>query len=110
MAVLQTAATLRPDAPAGGPLFPGRKPGSGMSNMAFLMMLRRMGHGDLTAHGFRSTFRVWAAEKTKHEPAVVEMALSHAVGTKVEAAYQRSDLLDKRRTLMNDWAKFCEGI
>ena len=68
--------------------------------------LQRMGRGDLTAHGFRSTFRDWAAEATAYPSEVAEMALAHAVGSKVEAAYRRGDLFEKRRRLMEDWAKY----
>jgi integrase len=78
-----------------------------LSNMALLMLLRRMGRHDLTAHGFRSTFRDWAAERTGFPGEVVEMALAHAVGSKVEAAYRRGDLFDKRRKLMDAWADCC---
>ena len=74
--------------------------------MAFLMLLRRMGRGDLTAHGFRSSFRDWAAERTDFPSEVVEMALAHAVGTKVEAAYRRGDMFEKRRRLMDAWAEY----
>jgi integrase len=88
-------------------VFPGQRAGGPLSNMALLMTLRRMGHGDLTAHGFRSTFRDWAAETTAYPGDVVEMALAHAVGSKVEAAYRRGDLFDKRRKLMEAWGKFC---
>jgi integrase len=88
-------------------LFPGAKAGQPLSNMALLMTLRRMGRGDLTAHGFRSTFRDWAAETTAYPGDVVEMALAHAIGSKVEAAYRRGDLFEKRRRLMQDWAAFC---
>jgi integrase len=80
-----------------------RKP---LSNMAMPMMLRRMGV-DVTVHGFRSTFRDWVAEETMHSPEVAEMALAHTIRNKVEAAYRRSDLLERRRMLMNDWAKYC---
>ena len=66
-----------------------------------------MGRGDLTVHGFRSTFRDWAAEQTSHPNHVVEMALAHAIGDKVEAAYRRGDLFAKRRRLMADWARYC---
>ena len=72
-------------------------PGHPISNMAMTMMLRRMGRGDITVHGFRSTFRDWAAEQTHYPNHVVEMALAHAIGDKVEAAYRRGDLLAKRR-------------
>ena len=74
-----------------------------------LVLLRRMNRSDLTVHGFRSTFRDWAAEKTAYPNEVVEMALAHAVGNKVEAAYRRGDLFDKRRPLMDDWAAFCDA-
>jgi integrase len=78
-----------------------------MSNMVLLMLLRRMGRDDLTAHGFRSTFSDWAAERTAYPREVVEMALAHADENKVEAAYRRGDLFEKRRRLMADWAAFC---
>lgn len=77
-----------------------------LSNMALLMTLRRMGRSDLTAHGFRSTFRDWAAERTAFPREVAEAALAHAVGDKVEAAYRRGDLFDKRRRLMDAWASY----
>ncbi len=79
-----------------------------LSNMAMLKTLQRMGHGDITVHGFRSTFRDWAAETTVHSNHVVEMALAHIVGDKVEAAYRRGDLFLKRRRLMDEWARYCE--
>jgi integrase len=92
---------------SGDYVFPGGKAGRALSNMALLMLLRRMGRGDLTAHGFRSTFRDWAAEATIFPAEVAEMALAHVVGDKVEAAYRRGDLFQKRRQLMDAWAKFC---
>jgi integrase len=67
-----------------------------------------MGRDDLTVHGFRSTFRDWAAECTTYSREVSEMALAHAISDKVEAAYRRGDLFDKRRQLMLNWAKYCE--
>jgi integrase len=88
-------------------IFSGGKPGRPLSNMALLMLLRRMGRGDLTVHGFRSSFRDWAAERTNFPSEVAEMALAHAVGNKVEAAYRRGDLFEKRRRLMQQWATFC---
>ena len=88
-------------------LFPGGKRAKPLSNMAMLALLDRMGRSDLTAHGFRSTFRDWAAERTNHANEVVEMALAHAIDNKVEAAYRRGDLLEKRRLLMLDWATYC---
>jgi integrase len=91
-------------------VFPGARSKRPLSNMAFLQLLKRMGHGDLTAHGFRSTFRDWAAERTNTPNEVAEMALAHVVGDKVEAAYRRGDLFDKRRRLMDDWAEFCSKV
>jgi integrase len=89
-------------------VFIGARAGSGLSDMAMLSVLRRLGRGDLTVHGFRSTFRDWAAERTNYLNHVVEMALAHAVGDKVEAAYRRGDLFAKRVRLMNDWARYCD--
>jgi integrase len=66
-----------------------------------------MGRDDLTAHGFRSTFRDWAAEQTAYPSEVVEMSLAHTIGNKVEAAYRRGDLIEKRRKLMEEWARYC---
>ncbi len=77
-----------------------------LSNMALLMLLRRMGHADLTAHGFRSTFRDWAADCTNYPREVAEAALAHTITNKVEASYRRSDLFDKRQPLMAEWATF----
>jgi integrase len=94
----------------GDVVFPGGKAGRPISNMAMLMLLRRMGRGDLTAHGFRSTFRDWAAERTGFPAEVAEMALAHVVGDKVEAAYRRGDLFQKRRQLMDAWARHCATV
>ena len=80
-----------------------------VSNMAMLMLLRRMGRRDLTVHGFRSTFADWVAEQTSFPSEVREMALAHQVGDKVEAAYRRGDLFQKRRDLMEAWAHYCGG-
>jgi integrase len=88
------------------PVFPGPRRALPMSNMVFLMLLRRMKRDGLTVHGFRSTFSDWAAERTANPREVVEMALAHAVENKVEAAYRRGDLFEKRRRLMEDWAHF----
>lgn len=87
-------------------LFPGARPGRPLSNLAMLMGLRRMGRGDLTMHGFRSTFRDWAAERTHYPREVCEMALAHVVAGGAEAAYWRGDVFDKRRALMADWAAY----
>jgi integrase len=80
----------------------------GLSNMAMASVLSRMKRDDITVHGFRSTFRDWAAERTNYPNHVVEMALAHVVGDKVEAAYRRSDLFAKRARLMADWTKFAK--
>jgi integrase len=74
--------------------------------MAIVKLLRRMGR-DFTVHGFRSTFRDWASERTSYPREVAEAALAHMVANKVEAAYQRGDLFEKRRKLMDAWAKYC---
>lgn len=91
-------------------VFLGTRTGMPLSNMAMMMLLRRMGRGDLTVHGFRSTFRDWAAETTGYTREVAEQALAHALENKVEAAYRRGDLFEKRRRLMADWAQFCAAI
>ncbi len=92
-----------------GFIFPGRRNRLPLSDMAMLVLLARMGRGDITVHGFRSAFRDWAAECTGYPREVAEMALAHAIGDKVEAAYRRGDLFEKRRRLMADWARFCAG-
>ncbi len=90
-----------------GPVFCSQTTGRPLGNMAMLAVLRRTGHGDLTSHGFRSSFRDWAAEETNFPTEVVEMALAHTIGNKVEAAYRRGDLFEKRRLLMDQWASAC---
>jgi integrase len=92
---------------ADGFVFPGNKAEKPLSNMAFLMLLRRMERVGMTAHGLRSSFRDWCAERTNFPSEVAEMALAHAVGSKVEAAYRRGDLYGKRQQLMDHWATFC---
>jgi integrase len=87
-------------------VFPGPKPNKSLSDMVLLMTLRRLGYR-ITTHGFRSTFRTWAAEQTGFPREVVEAALAHVIGNKVEAAYQRGDLFEKRRRLMSEWARYC---
>lgn len=86
-------------------VFPGRSPRKHLSNMTFLMVLRRMAV-PITAHGFRSSFRDWAAERTNFSREVAEMALAHTIASDVEAAYRRGDLLEKRRELMESWAAY----
>lgn len=90
-------------------VFAGAKAKMPLSNMACLALLRRMKRTDLTVHGFRSTFRDWAAEKTNFARDVAEMALAHTIKDNVEAAYRRGDLLDKRRVMMAQWADYCDG-
>lgn len=82
--------------------------GGSLSDMTISAVLRRM-KVDAVPHGFRSTFRDWAAERTHYPNEVAEMALAHSVGSKVEAAYRRGDLFEKRVSLMRDWAGFCTG-
>jgi len=88
-------------------VFPGARGGK-LSSMAMTMLLRRM-KVDVTVHGFRSTFRDWAAEQTGYAHEVAEMALAHTIGNATERAYRRGDLFVKRRRLMEDWARFCES-
>jgi len=88
-------------------VFPGQKPGKSLSVMALEMVLRRMKIDGVTVHGFRSSFRDWAAECTNFTNEVCEAALSHVIKNKSEAAYRRGDLFDKRRKLMEAWAIFC---
>jgi len=105
-------------------VFPGAKAGVALSDMSLTAVLRRMNavpegqtppwrdaaQGEpITVHGFRSTFRVWAGEQAPYPREVVEAALAHTVKDKVEAAYQRSDLMERRRPLMEDWATFCNA-
>jgi integrase len=121
LAILEEVKKLRGD---GDFVFPGRKRGEPLSNMAMLALIGRMnerrtaaglprwtdpmmGNRDIVPHGFRSTFRDWASERTNFPSEMVEMALAHAVDDKVEAAYRRGDLFDKRRRLMDAWAEFC---
>jgi integrase len=91
-------------------LFPNTLQGRPLSNMAMLKMLARMGRPELTVHGFRSSFRDWVAEQTAFPTEVAEMALAHAVGDKVEAAYRRGDLFRKRRQLMDAWGDYCSKL
>lgn len=88
-----------------GYMFPGRSAGKPLSNMAFLMTLRRM-NLKITSHGFRSAFRDWAAERTNFSREVCEIALAHTIRDKAEAAYRRGDLFDKRRQLMDAWSTY----
>jgi integrase len=89
-------------------VFPGLTGKSHLSNMAMAMLLRRMGKDEITVHGFRSSFRDWASEVTQFPQEVAEMALAHTIASKVERAYRRGDLFEKRRKLMDAWASYCE--
>ena len=122
LAVLRALMEFRTAGANDGFVFPGQREGKPLSNMAMAMLLRRMNpHGEreparwrdartgesVTAHGFRSTFRDWCAEATNHPHEVAEAALAHTLGNKVEAAYRRGDLFEKRARLMEDWARQC---
>jgi integrase len=107
LAILADVARLRPTDAPDAFVFPGAQLGRGLSNMTMTAVLRRMKRGDLTVHGFRSCFRDWASELTSYPGELSEAALAHVVGDKVEAAYRRGDLFDKRRDMMAAWATFC---
>ena len=109
LAIINAMQTVRTTEHGNGFVFPGGKRDRSLSDMALLALLKRMGRSDLTVHGFRSTFRDWAAERTNYPREVAEMALGHAVISKVEAAYRRGDLFQKRRRLMDEWARFCRS-
>lgn len=102
--VLKRAETLR--APASDLVFPGQNPKRPLSDMTLLKILRDK-NLNVTVHGFRSSFRDWAAEKTNYPGEVAEAALAHTIPNKVEAAYRRTDFLEKRKALMAEWASFC---
>jgi integrase len=93
----------------GDHVFGGARAGKPLSQMALLMTLRRMKRNDLTVHGFRSTFRDWAAECTSFPREVAEAALAHGIPDKVEAAYRRGDLFERRRQLMKVWSRYCSS-
>lgn len=90
-------------------VFPGMKQGRPLSNLSMLMVMRRMNKGQFTVHGFRSTFRDWAAESANAPRELCEQVLAHKIANKAEAAYFRSDLLESRRKLMDDWARYTTG-
>ena len=89
-----------------GPVFPSPQGVATLSDASMLAVLKRLGHHDITVHGFRSTFRTWAAERTNFPREVCEAALAHVIKDKTEAAYQRGDLFEKRRKLMAEWGEF----
>lgn len=88
-------------------IFPGKRANQPLGNASFRQLLKHLGRSDVTAHGFRSTFRDWTAERTAFPRDVAEMALAHTIGDKVEGAYRRGDLFDKRAKLMSAWADYC---
>ena len=88
-------------------VFPGTLAGKQIAPMTMWLLVKRLADVDVNIHGFRSTFRDWAAEQTAFPAELAEMALAHSVGSAVEAAYRRTDLFDKRRKLMDAWAEFC---
>ena len=107
VSVLRELAELRND---GSPfIFQGQRRRKPLSNAAMSTLLARMERTDITVHGFRSSFRDWAAERSNFPREVVEMALAHAIGDKVEAAYRRGDLFEKRRRLMAEWARYASS-
>lgn len=108
LTILARMDELRRERRGGEFVFPGGKAGRGLSNMAMLSLLERMGRDDVTVHGFRSSFRDWASERTNFPREVAEAALVHTVEDKVEAAYRRGDLFDKRARLMTAWAAYVE--
>jgi len=110
-----SAATLKvlkdlPDGVGEAFVFPGGKRNRSLSNMAMLACLKRMDRKELTVHGFRSSFRDWAAEQTNVAREVAEQALAHTISDQVEAAYRRGDLFEKRRRLMGTWGSYCSTV
>lgn len=91
-------------------VFPGAKAGTPLSNLAMIMLLRRMNRGELTVHGFRATFKTWASERASFRNEIVEASLAHTIGGKVEQAYMRGDMFEKRRRLMQAWATYCASV
>jgi integrase len=90
-------------------VFPGMRHGQPVGSRTIQDLVKELG-GEITVHGFRSSFRDWAAERTNFPREVAEMALAHAIPDAVEAAYRRGDLFDKRRKLMDAWAAYCVKV
>jgi integrase len=88
-------------------VFPGQKTGRPLSNMAFKKLMERLGIEDVTSHGFRSAFRDWAGDQTSYPRELAEQALAHSIGDQAEQAYRRSDAVERRRPMMQDWATCC---
>jgi integrase len=106
---LSDAALSIVDNSCGEFLFPGARTGKRLAHHTLRAMLKRMGVDSAAVHGFRSSFRDWGSEVRSYPSELLEMALAHNVGSKVEMAYRRGDMLEKRRELMEDWAGFCSG-
>jgi integrase len=109
LAVLEEMIPHRMRSDPGAYIFPGSTSAGHLSNATMLAVLKRLNRPDITTHGFRSSFKDWATERTNFQSEVSELALSHAVGDKVEAAYRRGDLFQKRRELSDAWGAFCIG-
>lgn len=107
MDVFRRAEALR--VPCSDLVFPGQRLKNQLSDMTLLKVMRDM-ETRVTVHGFRSAFRDWVAEETSYPGEVAEAALAHAIPNKVEAAYRRTDFLEKRRSLMREWAVFCTSL
>ena len=105
---VEILATLVPAAERHGLVFPGARRGHPMSDMTMASVLKRMKLAEFTVHGFRSTFRDWAGDRTHFPRELAEAALAHVVGDSTERAYRRSDALERRRELMLAWAAWCE--
>lgn len=110
IAVIEKLAELRTSNAPDAFVFPGMRKDKSLSNMAMLATLKRMKRSDLTVHGFRSCFTDWARETTNFAREIREASLAHTLESATEAAYARGDLLEKRRNLMNAWAKACATI
>lgn len=104
IAILQKAATFKQSEF----VFPGGRSGKGLSNASMDKLLQVTLGFNCTVHGFRSSFRDWAGERTNYPRDLCEMALAHTIKDKAEAAYRRGDMLEKRRQMMQDWQKFCD--
>jgi integrase len=87
--------------------FPGRRNGAAQYQNSLVLLLRRMGYAEPTAHGFRASFKTWASERTNYPREIIEAALAHVIGDAAEQAYARGDMLARRRQLMEAWSKYC---
>ncbi|WP_346893798.1 tyrosine-type recombinase/integrase [uncultured Roseibium sp.] len=108
-AMIAVLDTVAPFSGKKGLVFPGAKEGKPLSDMVFKSLFKRMDREGITAHGFRSSFRDWAGDKTSFPREIAEAALAHKVGDEVERAYRRSTALEKRRRLMEEWERFLGG-